>query len=134
MRHSLLLDPGALAAAFTLEIQFGAAYAAYFVHLNRFDIGRKQREGPFDAYAVGYLPDGERGCVTFALTFDDLTFEALDTLLVAFNDLVVDRDVIAGLEVRDLFFSRQLLVYKSYSSVHKTNFVTLVASFKGLQR
>jgi len=119
-RHSLLLDTGALTAALTLKIQLGAAYAANLVQLHRFDIWGEQGECPFHTYTVRDLPHSEGGCLAFALTFDHLTLEALYTLLVTFDDLVVHRDVVTGLEVRKLSFSRQLFVYKSYSSVHKT--------------
>ena len=120
--HSLFLDACALAAPAALEVQFGAAYAAYFVQLDGLDIGGEQGEGPFHAYSIGDLSYGEGGCMANSLTLNHISLEALDTLLVAFNDLIVDSDVITGFELRKLSFSRQLLVYKSYSSVHNSIF------------
>ena len=134
MRHSLLLDAGALTAPVTLEIQLGPANAANLVQFHGLDIGGVQRERPFHTYAVGDLPYSESGCLAFALTFDHFTLEALDTLFVPFNDLIVDSDVITGLEGGELSFSRQLLVYKSYSSVHKTKFCDASASFKRIAK
>ena len=128
-RHSLLLDTGALAAAVTLEIQLGPANAADLVEFNGLDIGGEQRERSFHTNTVGDLPHSEGGCVTFALTLDHFALEALNTLLVPFNDLIIDRDVITGLEIRKLFFFRQLLVYEGYSSVHKTNFCVVSYDF-----
>ena len=119
--NSLFLDTGALAAPAALEVKFGATYAAYFVQIDGFDIGGEQGEGPFHAYSVGDLPYGEGGGMASALAFDHISLEALDTLLVAFNDLIIDSDIITGFELRKLSFSCQLLVYKSYSSVH--NFI-----------
>lgn len=104
--NSLFLDTGALTAPAALEVQFGTAYAAYFMELNGFDIGREQGEGPFHAYSVGDLPYGEGGGVASTLAFDHISLEALDTLLVAFNDLIVDGDIITGFELRKLSFSR----------------------------
>jgi len=120
--HSLFLDTGALTAAAALEVQLGTTYAANFVQLDGLDIGGEQGEGPFYAYSVGDLPYGEGSSMASSLTLNDISLEALDTLLVAFNDLIVDSDVITGFELRKFSFSRQLLVYKSYSSVHNSNF------------
>lgn len=114
-RHSLLLDAGALAAAVALEIQFGPAYPADFVQLHRLDIGREQREGPFHTHAIGDLPNREGGGMSLTLPLDHFTFETLDTLLVSFDDLIIDGDVVTRLEGRNLSFARQLFVYEGYS-------------------
>lgn len=120
--HSFFLDTGALTATVALEVQFCPANAAYLVHFQRLDVGGEQGEGPFYADAVGDLTDSERGGLASSLTLDHVAFEALDTLLVSFDDLIVDGDVVTGFELRKLSFSRQLLVYKSYSSVHNNSF------------
>jgi hypothetical protein len=122
---SLFLDTGTLTAPLTLKIQFGAPYPADLVQFDRLDIRGEKREGPFYAYAVGNLPYGKGGGMPFTLTLEDVSFEALDTLLVAFNDLIVDGDIITGFELRKLSFSRQLLMYKSYSSVHNFKFLRM---------
>ena len=99
----------------------GTADAANFIEFYRLDIGREQRKGPFHAYPVGDLPNGKGSRVSGSLTLDHITLETLDTLLVSFHDLIVHRNIITGFELRKLSFSRQLLMYKSYSSVH--NFI-----------
>jgi hypothetical protein len=110
--HSLFLDTCALTTAATLEVEFGATYAAYLVELDRLDVRREQGESPFYTYAVGDLTDG-KGCrMALALALDHIAFEALDTLLVTFYNFILNRDIITGLEVGELFLSRQLLVYK----------------------
>ena len=120
--HSLFLDTRALTAAGTLEVQLCPANPANLVQLNRLDIGGEQGKGPFDTYAVGYFPHSKGGRIAGSLTLDHVAFEALDTLLVSFDDLIVDGDIVTGLELRKFSFSRQLLMYKSYSSVHNNFF------------
>jgi len=120
--NSLFLDTSALTAAAALEVQLCTTYAAYLMQFDGLDIGGEQGEGPFHAYSVGDLPYGEGGGMASALALDHISLEALDTLLVAFNDLIVDSDIITGFELRKLSFSRQLFVYKSYSSVHNFKF------------
>ena len=120
--HSLFLDTGALTAAFTLEVQLGAAYPADLIYIDGLNIGGEQGKGSFHTHTIGNLTHGEGGCMPFSLTLNDFAFEALDTLLVSFQDLIVHRDIVTGLELRKLSFSRQLLVHKSYSSVHNLNF------------
>jgi hypothetical protein len=121
-RLSLFLDTGTLTAPLTLEIQLGATHSADLVHFDGLDIRGEKGESPFYTYAIGDLPYGKGRSMPFALALEDVAFKALDTLLVAFNDLIVDGDIITGFELRKLFFSRQLLVYKSYSSVHNFKF------------
>ena len=55
-------------------------------------------ESPFDADAVGYLANRERGRVAISLALYHIALEALDTLLVAFDDFIVHRHVVASLE------------------------------------
>jgi hypothetical protein len=95
------------------------------MNLNGFDVRGEEGEGPFHAYSIGDLPHREGSRMANSLTLNDITFEALDTLLIAFNDLIVDSDIITGLELRELYLSCQLLVYKSYSSVHNFNFLRM---------
>ena len=118
---SFLLDTGALTAPLTLEIDLGTTYPTSLIQVDGFDIGGKQRERPFHTYAIGNLTHGKSGGLPLTLTLDYITLETLDTLLVSFHDLIVHRNIITGFELRKLSFSRQLLMYKSYSSVH--NFI-----------
>jgi hypothetical protein len=119
--HSLFLDTGAFTAPGTLEVEFCATYATDLMQLDGLDVGGEQGEGPFYTHAVGDLPDRESSGVASSLALDHISLEALDTLLVTFNNFIIDSDIITGFELRELYFSCQLLVYKSYSSVH--NFI-----------
>ena len=120
--HSLFLDTGAFTAAGTLKVELCATYATDLMQLDGLDIGGEQGEGPFHTHAIGDLPDRESRGMAGALAFDHISLESLDTLLVTFNNFIVDSDIITGFELRELSFSCQLLVYKSYSSVHNSNF------------
>ena len=121
-RHSLFFDTGALTAAGTLEVELCTTHATYLVQIDGLDVWGEQGEGPFHTDAIGDLPHSESGCVACTLTLDHISLEALDTLLITFNNFIVDSDIITGFELRELSFSCQLLVYKSYSSVHNSNF------------
>ena len=103
---SLFLDTGALTAPLTLEVDLRPADAAGLIQLDRLDIGREQGEGPFHTYSIGDLPHRERGRMAVALTLDHVSLEALDTFLVAFNDLIIDSDIITGFKLRKLDLSR----------------------------
>ena len=118
---SFLLDTGTLTASFTLEVDLGAAYPASLIQVDGFDIRREQGESPFHTHAIGDLTYGKSGRLPLTLTLDHIALETLDTLLVSFHNLIVHRNIITGFELRKLSFSRQLLMYKSYSSVH--NFI-----------
>ena len=65
----------------------------------------------FNTDTVRDLTDGESGGKTCTLAFDHIAFEGLNTLLVAFNDLIVDGNIVTSLEVGELLFACQLLVY-----------------------
>lgn len=116
--HTLFLDPRALTAPGTEEVEFGPANLTRFVQGNGFDVGGIYGEGPFHAYAVRYFTNGESSGSTLALTLDHVTFKALDTLFVTLDDLIVDSDIVARLERRNLLLFRQLLMYKGYRSIH----------------
>lgn len=58
-----------------------------------------------------------------ALALDHISLEALDTLFVTFQDLIIDSDVITGFEFREIDLPCQLFMYKCYCSVH--NFIFL---------
>src|SRR5882762_6772798 len=63
------------------------------MQLNGFYIGREQGEGPFHAYSVGDLPDGKGSRMARTLALDHISLEALDTLFITFQDLIIDSDV-----------------------------------------
>jgi hypothetical protein len=72
--------------------------------------------------------------VAVSLTLDHFALETLDTLLVPFNDLIIDRDIVTGFKFRKLSFPGQLLMYKRYSGVHKTKICDASASFKRIAK
>ena len=115
---SLFLDTCALTAALALVKDLSTTNPAGLVEVDRLDIWGEKRKSPFHAYSIGDLTYGEGSRLPFALTLENVSLEALDTLLVPFNDLIIDSDIITGSKIRKIFFPRQLLVYKSYSSVH----------------
>ena len=119
---AFFLNTSAFTAPFALEIQLGAADAANFMKFDGFDIGGEQGKGPFHAYAVGYLPNGEGSRMACTLALDHVAFESLDTLFVPFQDLIIDGDIITGFKLRKFDLSGQLFVYKCYSGVHDSNF------------
>src|ERR1700754_4875092 len=122
---SLFLDTSALTAAFALVEDLGTTYPTGLVEVDRLDIRGEQRESSFYAYSIGDFTYSESGCLSFALTLEHVSFEALNTLLVPFNDLIIDSDIITGSKIWKIFFPRQLLVYKSYSSVHNFYFLRM---------
>lgn len=114
----LLLDTGALAAAFPQEEQFGPAYPACLIQFDGINIGGIYGKSPLHADPVGYFTNRKGSRMAISLAFDHIAPEALDTLFSTFNDLIVNSDIITGLELRKLFFSCQLLVYKLNCRVH----------------
>ena len=63
-----------------------------------------QGESSFHAYAVGKSSDGEAFVNAAALAFDDGTFEDLDTLSGAFDNLVVNLNGVAHAEFGQIVF------------------------------
>jgi hypothetical protein len=116
--HSFLLDPRALTAPAAQEVKFSAAYLTGLVQNDRFDIRRVHRESSFNSHSVRYFTHCECCSSSLALALDHIAFKALDTLLITFNDLVVDGNIVACLEFWRLFLRGQLLVYKSYCGIH----------------
>ena len=66
------------------------------------DLGAVQGEGALDTNAKADLADGEGLAGTGAAHADDVTLEDLDALAVAFLDAIVDLDVVANLDGRDV--------------------------------
>jgi hypothetical protein len=119
---SLFLDTRALAAAFAEEVQPGAAYATGLVQFDRVDVGRKNRESPFHAYAIGDLTYCECGRTTGSLALDYITTETLDTLFTTFNYLIINGDIVTGFELWKVFFTCQLLMYILNRCIHNIQF------------
>ena len=95
-------DAGRLAAAIAQIIELGAPDLAAPHDLDRIDHRRIDREDALDALAVGDLADGEALVEAAAVAGDADALIGLDAGALAFRDLDVDDDGVAGLEIRDL--------------------------------
>ena len=103
----LLLEAGALAAAIAQEIQTAAADLAVTFHDDFVDAGRAGQESTFNADTVGRdTADGESGIRTVVVGEKDDAFEFLDTFAVAFLDLHMNGDLVAGKQIRDVRINR----------------------------
>jgi hypothetical protein len=116
--HSFFLDPRALTAPATEEVKLGPAHLTGLIQCDGLDVRGVHREGPFNADTVRYFTYRESSGGTLALAFNNVTFEALDTLFVTLDDLIVNGDIVASFERRNFFPGGQLLMYKGYRSVH----------------
>src|SRR5690606_19239859 len=96
-------------------------YITALVQNDRFNVGGEEGEYPFNAYSIRDLANSKAGCSTLALLLDHISFERLDTFLVSFYNLVVHGDIVTCPELRELFFTGQLLVYVC-NGVHKPVF------------
>ena len=102
-----LLEAGALAAAIAQEIQTAAANFAVAVHNNFFDAGRTGQERTFNTDPVGRdTADSESGIRPVVMGEEDYAFEFLDTFTVAFLDLYMNGDLVAGEQIRDIRIDR----------------------------
>jgi hypothetical protein len=91
------------------------------VHEDGLDVRGIDGKQPFHPDAVGDFADRKGGGEARSLALDDVSLEALDTFLVAFDDLIVHGNIISSLEGRELLFGGQLLVDKS-GGVHNHKF------------
>src|ERR1051326_7653115 len=99
---ALFFDARGFAAEIPEVVELCAADAAMTFDLDLIDRRRIEGEHSFDSDSSGDLADGEHLARTTAFARDDETLEDLDALFVAFLDLHVDLDGVAGREVRDV--------------------------------
>lgn len=103
----LLLEAGALTAAIAEEVQTAAADFAVTFHNNFVDAGRAGQESAFNADTVGRdTADGECGIRTVVMGEENDTLEFLNTFTVAFLDLYMNGDLVAGKQIRDIRINR----------------------------
>src|ERR1051326_3331267 len=88
-------EPRAFARSFSQIIQFRAPDFAARHHFDLLDARRVERKDALDAEAVGDLPDGEVGAVSFAGDADHDAFEDLGPLLFSLDDFDVHPDGLA---------------------------------------
>src|SRR5690606_357306 len=98
----VLLDARLLAFQAAQVVQLAGADGAAALDLDRVDGRAVRLEHALDAVAVRDLAHGEGGVEAGVLLADDHALVSLDALAVAFLDLDVDHDGVAGAEVRQL--------------------------------
>ena len=102
-----LLEAGALTAAIAEEVQTAAANLAVAFHNNLVDAGRAGQESTFNADTVGRdTADGESGIRAIVMGEEDDALEFLNTFAVAFLDLYMNGDLVAGEQIRDVRINR----------------------------
>src|SRR5690606_8576254 len=114
-----LLDPARLLRAALQVVELGPSYLA---HSLDFDLGYErgvERENPFHAYAVGYLPDDECLANAAALLGYDDAFEDLDPLPVPFLDFIMYGYGITGAKLRKIRPHHRFFYFQYY--VHITS-------------
>ena len=114
-------DAGRLAAAAAQIIELGAAHLAAAHDLDRVDHRRIEREHALDAFAVGNLAHREILVEAGAGAADADAFIGLHAALFALDDLDVDDERIARLEIGDFLAGgelRHLFVFDFFEQVH----------------
>ena len=102
-----LLEAGALTAAIAEEVQTAAANLGVAFHNNLVDAGGAGQESTFNADTVGRdTADGESGIRAIVMGEEDDALEFLDTFTVAFLDLYMNGDLVAGEQIRDVRINR----------------------------
>lgn len=96
---TLFLDTGSFTNALAQIEDACAAYFTAAVHFNLFDIGAVKRENAFHANTIGNFTHGKGFSHSGVAALEYITLEELDTLLVAFLDLVVHGYAVSGFEI-----------------------------------
>ena len=91
-----------LACSLAEVIQLGSSGLAASSRLDIDDIGRVQREYPFDAFAGDDSADSELSIYAPAFAGDDRTRKDADTFLVAFFDSAMDVNYVADFKMRNI--------------------------------
>src|SRR4029077_929684 len=114
-------DAGGLAAAAAQIIELGAAHLAAAHDLDGIDHRRIEREHALDAFAVGDFPHREILVQAGAGAADADALIGLHAALFAFDDLDVDDDRIARLEIGYFLAGGELLhlfVFDFFEQIH----------------
>ncbi len=104
-----------------------APYKAPPVQYDLFDKRGMYREYPFHTNISGYLANSEGFRRATSPALNTYTLKGLDTFLVPFPDLIMDRDIIPGLESRPFFLFHQIILDKfhDFRLVHHFGFLRL---------
>src|SRR5262249_44790765 len=117
----LFLNSRCLTGETTEIIKFCTAYVTAACHYNAFHARGIERENTFNAFAVAEFAHGESRIEACVFTGNAYAFECLNTLIFAFNDLYVDDNGIASLEIRyglTLRKFRGVFLFKFLQAVH----------------
>src|SRR6056297_2653502 len=99
-----LFEANGFADAVAEEVELGATHDAAPFDFDLIDAGAVERELPFDALAGDDPPDGEHFRRSRPAAGDGGSGEDLNPLFLAFQDLGLDIDRIADVELGDLRF------------------------------
>ena len=109
-------NTSSLTSQVTQIVQFCTTNDTTTSYNNLVDTGAVNREGSFNAYAVGYTTNGEVLTNAGAAEGNYNAFEQLDTFTGAFNDFAVNFYGVACFKVRDV--AAQLFLLQYFNNVH----------------
>lgn len=96
---TLFLDTGGFTNAFAQVEDARATHFTAAVYFDFLDVGAVQRENALNTHTVRNLANGKGFGYTGIAALQYITLEKLDTLLVAFLDLVVHGYAVSGFEI-----------------------------------
>src|ERR1700730_3258994 len=102
LAFALFFDASGFSAEIPEVVELCSTDAAMAFNLDAIDRRGIEREHSLHAHPTRHLADREHLPRSASLARDDETLEDLDALFVAFLDLHVHLDGVAGLEVRDV--------------------------------
>jgi len=114
--ESLFLETGGLADLVAKEVQLAATHLAVTQNLDLVDLGGVHRDGALNTDTKRDLADGERLAIARPVPTDADTLKDLGALSRAFDDLVVDLDRIADVDLVEVL--ADLLLLKSSNDIH----------------
>ena len=116
LAEGLFLDFRSLANLLAQVVQLCATNVATTNDFNLVNLRRMNREGALDADREADLTDGERLAAGVTMTADDVTLEHLNALAVTLDDAVMDLDVVANVELRNVLL--ELLLLDGADDIH----------------
>src|SRR5690606_21495743 len=121
LANQFFLDARGFTRTAAQIIKFSTAYIAATLHFYAGDLRGIQLESTLDRFTRGNLADDERGIEAAVAPADDHAFVGLHTLAVAFDDIDVDDDGIAGAEIGLGFAAGKagdFFLFKKFDKVH----------------
>ena len=124
LAEGLFLDFRSLANLLAQVVQLCATNVATTNDFNLVNLRRMNREGALYADREADLADGERFAAGVTMTADDVALEHLNALTVTFDDAVMDLDVVANVELRNVLL--ELLLLDCANDIHFSSFYMFV--------